>query len=794
MFEDRDFQLELANFLSLSSAVDSDFLRPPLAHPQYVTALLTGILRDVGRIADVIRVTKRIRDNVSHRRLDCAGRRGDWRRSSLWLLIRVAIQTSVDRSPLGCASYKRFMLYFICTLARDENNATRSSDLLHLMSSKILRRLRKIGSLTPDWLSEKALETYACLREILDGRWKQLSVRASPFQNPSQDELARDTRLSLLDSGEYIRGALANPSTSPRSTAFHPSHHRRGTIGDFLSSNGSFFDEAYAADPVTTLYDVERSVEHIDEWLASVTDVNDACAQLEILMDKYVERASRGRFQDGPEDASIKFLTMIELCIAVDKLVVQEIPMLADYSPEIPTAFLERLLLRRTTSLHRLFCAYQYLAARQLRSRSGWSVLSNEFTENSFPVRYYDQSVHLQQLKVCIEEEAKKIDPADAGLQPEVGDVGLALTHDGHQPEEQSPRRQLVPDRAGGRSPLPVLLSHAKVVVFELQCPSCIRIWRSAVAQVWYYNGISFKEDAKKHRLLADVPELQPYLVERQEPLLHLQIRFAYFYQEGLQFRNSPTLRYVVHHSELGLSELDTQSIGHDFSYDSPFHRKEYANSNDVLAAQADCPADHSLDEFIASAHLRSGGSLRWLNILHGLRSRTLNLRRRSVHYLIARAAFQVGPLDLNTGMWIWHQELQDSSFCNALLDELDGLFVDGAGLIDAMFMSTISLLLTRVLASSPSEDVSERTIILLRSVRRKTFGWVQELSYDLEKAPTNLERRDLLLHMASTCRSTFDSDPAIHCKLFHSVEDVDALLSCAFLIQVLRPAGMSNS
>ena len=196
-----------------------------------------------------------------------------------------------------------------------------------------------------------------------------------------------------------------------------------------------------------------------------------------------------------------------------------------------------------------------------------------------------------------------------------------------------------------------------------------------------------------------------------------------------------------------------------------------------------------SLNEFITVGHLRSGGSLQWINILQGLRSRTLNLHRHQVHFLIARAVFQVGPLNLNTGTWIWHQELQDSSFCDALLDKLENLFEDGAGLIDGVLMNTISLLLTRVLASSPSEDVSARAITLLRSIRRKTFSWVQDLSYDLEMAPTNKERQILLQTMAATCRSTFDVDPVALRHLLHSAEDVDTLLSCAFFSRALLPS-----
>ena len=183
------------------------------------------------------------------------------------------------------------MLFFMCTLASDGNNANISSDMLHLMSSKILRRSSKLGSSAPDWLSEMVLITWACLRNILDTRWKSLSTRPSPFWNPSQDELTRDTQLSLLDSREYIHNTLANPGDKVVATPFHPSHCHCGTIDDFLSLNGSFFSEAYDADPHVTLYDVKQSVEEgIDGWLACITNVNESCAQLEILMDQYMTK------------------------------------------------------------------------------------------------------------------------------------------------------------------------------------------------------------------------------------------------------------------------------------------------------------------------------------------------------------------------------------------------------------------------------------------------------------------------------------------------------------------------
>ena len=299
----------------------------------------------------------------------------------------------------------------MCTLAMDKHSTSLFSDLLHLMSSTISRRLSKLGSSAPYPLSEMALKTCSCLREILDARWKQLDVdsRRSPFQNPSQDELIRDTKLSLSNSREYIHNALVNHGQESPGTPFRPNHRPRGTIEDFLSSNETFFDEAYDTDPDVTIHDVERSVEDgIDDWLSCVSNVDEACAQLELLMDKYTRETHTLSLDHYPERISVMYLTVIELYVALDKLVVKEIPMLADYPPPFPMSLLENMLLRKRTSLHRLSCAYQYLSARHSRSRLECFAFSNEFTEDSLAARYYNQSSDLQGLRARIEEDAIK--------------------------------------------------------------------------------------------------------------------------------------------------------------------------------------------------------------------------------------------------------------------------------------------------------------------------------------------------------------------------------------------------
>ncbi|KAG9318892.1 hypothetical protein JVU11DRAFT_1001 [Chiua virens] len=341
VFDDPHFQTELANFLSRPGDVEPDPPNVPPSHPEYITSLLNGILRSVGRTVETTGVLKHVRDEVG-----ALEEEDGWRRSSLWLLIRIAIQTSLDRSTLGRVTYKVFMLFFICNLANDANNAGLSSDLLHLMSAKVLRRLRKLGSSAPSWISDMALKTCACLQDTLEVRAVEIqnTKPRSPYWNPSELDLVNDTRLSLPLSDEYIRNALANHA--PLDPPAQLKDYVRGTLEDFLSSDISFFDRAYSTDPYVALYDLERSVEEdIDDWIAHVTDVNEACTQLGNLMEVYLSSASIP-YMDNPEYRSIMALTAIELWVALDKLVIEEIPILAEYSPEIPIWLLQSLLLR----------------------------------------------------------------------------------------------------------------------------------------------------------------------------------------------------------------------------------------------------------------------------------------------------------------------------------------------------------------------------------------------------------------------------------------------------------------
>ncbi|KIK92145.1 hypothetical protein PAXRUDRAFT_147949 [Paxillus rubicundulus Ve08.2h10] len=847
VFNHRTFQLELANFLDrmsddpLDSAPTSRKAQSTVtetrdtAHPRYIAELLTGILRGVGRPINIVRIRKRIGDDVvwNNSRLP-------WRRSSLWLLLRVVLQTSLERTTLGRDTYKAFMIFLMHALAQKAIEADLETELLHFISAKVSRRLVKLGLSAPDWLSRAALQTCTSIRETIEARWGlvQDAQAASPSWVPSQIDLVKDTQLSLLGSRGYIRDALWNQHASTPNSTFSPKHHSRGTLDDFLSSDGQFFENAYIAEPHLTLHDVEQAVEQgIDDWVARVTDADNACVKLELLADNYSSGALK-TYTNNPENLSIMLLTTIELWVALDKVVIGDIPMLADYSPVIHTTLLEYLLVRKAENLHRLCLAQQYIRSRRSRSRYG-SVFSEEVCNTSFGVRFYNTSPRLKELKDRIEEAAqqerdrkiKELDKANvlhAKLSREASNIDHTLRvdwygNDVHVKRKNCPKCQLE-KRLETMTilvhewPLPAEPLHAAVLMFELQCPVSFNMWRSATSRLLIDICSPSLQQKKPYILLDDYTALQPYLVQHPRSRVSLASDTKPFVKTHYKATSIPSTnsRVCVNNglkfygfdgsARICVSEvIGDSSVKRYCTYQlpsGPYQRmQEYIDgtlhtSNQVLANQADCHKDLGIHEFLAFGHLRSGPSIQWLNILRELRDRTLSYRRHEVHLLLAQAVSQVGPL-AETGKWMWHQELQHQPFCHALLGELESLVMDvSENWLEGVTMNTITLLLNRLLASGPSAEVSEAAFTLLRSVREKTFSWVKELSAKLMKAVGDIENegfRRRLRSMAAICRSSCDVSPAHIRKLLHSPKDVKVLLSCSVFIHDNTPSELSS-
>ncbi|KAG2129503.1 uncharacterized protein EDB93DRAFT_118250 [Suillus bovinus] len=847
---DATFPAELANFLvhmdqdvldaaATRTKANSTVLEErETTHPRYITELLTGILRGLGSIADVPRIRKRIGDDVLW---DSA--KLPWRRSPLWLVIRVALQTTLERSTLGRTTYKSFMLFFMArltTLALDHNM---SNDILHFISAKIARRLFKLGSSASPELSQMVTVVTKDVRSVLEERWGSVenAQRASPLWAPETLQILQDTHLSLNTSRQYIRQALQNQHSSPQTTSFNPSHHTRGTINNFLDTKASFLIAAHAAEPSLALADFETSISSgIDDWVARIPlrSIDSACISIEACASAYSSRALKA-YKGNPENLSIMLLTLFELWVAMDRIVVGQIPLLAEYSPEIPLTLWECLLIRKASALDRLKKLQTYLKARHCQASSRLSALSFTNDDKSFAAQYFYQSSGLQSLKVHIEADGqkqreKKLTELQT-LNKRYSDLGMRV--------ESLDHKYTVDPRSGSQShkkkccqkchvekemksmkihvhewPLPEREQEAIAVVFELACPVAFDMWRSMTFHV-FVDICTPEKISSTHPFMA----LPKYDVLRQYRTCHAKQRLTLAsdakpfskchysnthipasdtkvcVNNGLRFRpfDTTTGAWVTN----ALLRCDVTKMCTFILPKGPYSGlQQYLagtshTSNEVIANQADCHKDVTIHEFIAFGTLRSGPRLQWMNILRELRGRTLNLRREEVHLLLAQAISQVGPFSSDDSL-VWHEELNSVPFLGAILGELEDLVTGVEGnWLEGVTISTIVMLVSRVLSSTQEKSVKSHGYLLLQRIRIATFTLLTQLLEKMHASNEETVSRDLqgrIRDMAITCRSTFDVDGDTS-LLLTSNDDIKVFAYCAVMIYDNTPSQLDN-
>ncbi|KAG2365786.1 hypothetical protein BDR07DRAFT_1398113 [Suillus spraguei] len=798
------FPPELVNFLSHMSSDGLD----PTAALQGET-LLTDILYAFGEPADIPRIRKRICDdalqsNATH----------PWRRSPIWLVIRVVLQTSLERTSLGRNSYKAFMASLMTDLVSKALEGDMSSDLLYSMSIKISRRLVKLQA--EDEFSAIAMhKATQDIKDRLELRWKdvQAAQAESPHWDASEANI-RDTRLPLIESKEYIASILHPTHAQPTVVDFRPHHRPRGTIDDFLGPDANFFESAYAEDSFVALSDFEYVIERdIDGWVDRVMNldaayIDAACMAIQARAKGYSTRAQLS-YSGNPENISIMLLTLFELWVALDKLAVKSIPLLMEYSPEIPDTIFNRLLLQKAAAIERLRVLQQYVTGRC--TRDSLSVFSDGIDMHTFAVRYYYQSEELQSCKQRIEDDA------NAERQKRIADLRHksnsyqrltneinALTCDYYrhwrgwlQHDNNCRRCEKLQERNSlsievHEWPLPDSVYDAAAVVFELGAPIAFKMWRSFTFHFLYDICTPTSQriqSARQYILLAHYAPLSRYHVEHPGllqilPCIESDI-FVNNINNQLRFFLYDTTSDVWASSSF--RQTDISDICTHMLPNGPYHGLQYYlsgtqhTSNEVLASQATCHAELTLHEFIAFGGLRSGNLLQWINILRELRARTLTLRDPAVHLLLLQASWEVGTLSAD-GSRAWHNDLKTSEFGHALIDELQNLKVSvEANWLEGTTMSTISVLVSRLLSSAEDFNVIQRSYKLLRAVRKTTFGWVQELSK--AHAPdekSSRERQARVRDMAATCLSTYDVGPDNIAALLQSPEDLEILVYCS--------------
>ena len=510
-------------------------------------------------------------------------------------------------------------------------------------------------------------------------------------------------------------------------TSFVPHGSRLHVVCDFSQLLNGQLAKAITDDKRIALADFEFSVKmNLESWVAASTNNEHALDVVASCIQDYYAGAKK-LYGSNFEDNSIMILTLMDLWVALDRLAIQQCPLLKEYSPDIPCKFLHDLLLHRSSTINRALHIEKYLCGRHASALDVPSVFSNDVDESCFAVKYFQTSPDLQRLRDKIELHAQQEREAKRAelilLNEQSNTLSCRASSLSHECTEDfwsrykpaTCRKCRLEDRVKSLKiavhewPLPSSTMYAQRVVFELSPPHAFSVWRDITYKILRNIGQSSVPNSRDqpHVLLDTYSGLCRWAVKDyrltigsttesfsdQTYYKTVQIPAAepsVLVDNGLSFKLFDRLRkswVIESFSKSSVAEWCIPPAPTSSPYGG-LHRfvtDTRHTPNDIIASQADCPKEINLHEYIAFAGLRSGPRLQWPNIARELASPFLTFRLEEVHTLITQAAWQLGPLldDVRE----WHVDLGISKFGNALLGELETLL----GRIKANWLEEVS-------------------------------------------------------------------------------------------------------
>ncbi|QRV92777.1 kinase-like protein [Ceratobasidium sp. AG-Ba] len=803
--------------------------------PMYISQLFTGILRGLGREIEPRRVLKRIADEVLWDNADLP-----WRRSPVWLIVRVALQTSIEFAR----EYKNFMVFFHAHLLNICCNSTFSSDLLAVMRNKLARRILKAQHSVPEFVVNETKAVTERVEALLQVRWSTIKPQVAKFPLPVLDIEAAKTQ-TLPNSRDYLEKVLKGRSSKSKVSPYSPNHTPRLPCEpDFSKFADDALTKAFEESKHLALFDFECAVHRwLSVWVNKnlTSDTTTACEIIFSCLKQY-QSAALAQYQYDAADKSIMILTIMELWVSLDHLATFQHKLLLDYSPEIPDDLVESLLLRTGLLIERANEVQAYIRRRNEYARFG-SVFKQRFDKNSLAVRFFGQSPSLQSLKKEIEEAARLQRSAKIvelnNLNNDHAELGRRISENsctcdayarslplGHWRRCSTCKMDYKRDNMKielHEWPLSSIQQEAEATVFELRCPQGIHLWRSATYNILCnLGGSSRSEKPEYHRTLADYQGLSEWSTQLQShPRITVASEIKSFFNSHYSSTQIPaTEDEVCVPNGMTLRLFDTM----DESWaDGPFRDTNFANygtfslpakspyrylqfalrgtlhtSNQILADQFDCPKDINLLEHYQFGTLRSGGRIQWMNVVRELEANVLTFSREEVGLLLTQAAWQIGVLSDDNASREWHLSLEDPVFgarlileTNRVLDRVETNWLEMVT-VEAMIM-----IAARLLSSTIDSSVQKDAYIFLRRARRTTFEWMKRLEEKLQDAKDDsqiLDYRQRVCEAAAICRSTYDVDDFHLSKLLEDQSDFNVLIMCSVTLYNNQPPKLDKA
>lgn len=803
--------------------------------PKIVTELFACMLRGCGKEVVSKGICKNTRDEVM-----CKDGKLPWRRSPLWLLLRVALQLSMTRlSGEGHNTYKEFMAFIMAQALQAANQLGKiDSNILYTMSAKVSRRLSKLQSpSTGPWLLV-IQRIVAKSTATISGRWAHIRQQADP---PLKlDELSRcrakeHTSHSLKEMDAFL-ASISCRKMATREPGFRPSSRL-----DVLTQSQL---------PIIANWDPASLPLHlleIESWVANnlrnwidlhMAKTDSPVRDLKRLVETYHQNAAV-YYSGHPEGASRMILTIGELWCAADAMSIDELPLLAQYEPQIPAVVFQALLLSSEQEMRRLKQLEDYVVQRNrvAKEYAAPSIFCSFGKHGSFAVEFFRTSTRHQQLKHEIEEDAmekrqekreefrdRKAEYANMMQKHAAMECDVATKReDGARVSfhPSSCRRCSLEAKAKALAvfvhewPLPEIELEAQATVFEMMAPPTFTWWRDLT--IYFINDVLLSQpqdslNPVKYYSLKSYQPLKPWYSTTEKS--RIQLRSAAKPNAVIHRRAIPVWESVESQVCLnsGLVYRYYDETLNSFSFElrpserlcglCTFKLPERAEAlnrfllrtwkapdgetpNEVLASQHECPDWMSLSEFKALAGLPYGNNILWMSILMQLVTPKLDFNKTETALFLLQISLQAGPASSDITRSA-HKRLRDGKFGRRMLESLKKCVLS----VRENWESHVGLwsftFLAARLLSLVAEDLSQPFLDLLKQSREISHQWVKTLLKRAEGTSNDEQRKDFLgtaLSIALVCADSFNVYDGYLPRILHDSKQASILVECSIII-----------
>jgi hypothetical protein len=815
------------------------------ASPRYITEAVAGFLRGVGVVTyssakdETIFIQKRIDDKIAFG----SGKGNPWRRSSMWLLLRVSLQTTLEEFAItGGAGYKAFQAFLMAHLLHRcaANFDVVPDDVIDTMNRKLARRMWKLKDFVDTETSptlEFARSVIGSVGTALKMRWDQVRqerVNIINWTAPTQESIEKSLELSFQTNERYLNSVIGRTRQLAQATNQYDDAKTTRALVSACSTRLNIHAPQLPSTVNTAeldigLMDFESWVEkQLPTWSRSSTRNPEVdCVSLSSILETYAQHGS-SHYAKTPERLSVFWLTIVELWVALDKLVIKWNRLLSNYPPEIPHDLLEPLLLPSVSQLMRLDIAQSYIRQRQDAACHSLSLFEEISSPHSFQNAYFAQSQEMHEEKRRIEqwgrdEEERTLQAmrtANTAYESLMAQSrGLSCeyythyTKYGYRQERhsyscrkcalKSEAERITTPRC--ENPLPSNPDEANSLVFELNCPRPFGLWREVTYRILLrVSSCTQSPRSKVYRLKDYIPTNTFYNAqERRLSIDSSTVSIAHSFHgnpchlpttasnvvfpHGGRFHLSYDGDWLQTRGEGALRRLCTLQLDKPYNAFTDFMANTSHTPNSVIASQAKCPVPINLGEYLAFGHLRSGNEIQLRNIMRTVINDSLSLNESGVHNLIIQAIWQAGPNKI-ARMWCRdaHQDLLDKRFAEEMLVILnEGLGKIGDSGREIVHLATLTALASRLLSLTGDPAARGGCLLFLEAIRERAWGWVNlveaEVAANTNDDSTRLHHKMALI--AVVLRLTFDVDENVMEGLCNSPANITTLLFAKMVI-----------